>query len=402
MAGTGGLIGRTVSHYRILEKIGGGGMGVVYKAEDTQLGRLVALKFLSETLAGDTAALQRFQREARLASAPDHPNICTIYEIAEHAGLPFIAMQYLEGETLEQRIASKPLPIAQVVTFGIQIADALEAAHSMGIIHRDIKPSNIYVTKRGDPKILDFGVAKLTRDLRSGSADGCKAPTTVDALFTTPGAQIGTFAYMSPEQERGEELDARSDLFSFGLLLYDMATGWHSFSDKVAAVIQDAVGSRAVVRTAPSVPPGLASIIAKATQVDRELRYQTAAEMSADLKRLKRELDSAVGPAGGTTMPPVTSDRQTEQPVARPARRLQLVERRAAIKLYLERFFLALLAGLVTTLIMAMLTAKITVFAGIVAIGSIAVVAFLAVLVADELTRETELGPEGIAKVTPV
>jgi len=192
--------GRIVSHYRIIEKLGGGGMGVVFKAEDIQLGRLVALKFLSEPLAGDSGSLQRFQREARAASAPDHPNICTIYEIGQHAGLPFIAMQYLEGQTLDRLIADKPLPLDQVISMGIQIADALEAVHAMGIIHRDIKPSNIYITKRGHPKILDFGVAKLTRDLHGGvSGSTGKPPTTVDRLFTAPGAQIGTFAYMSPE-----------------------------------------------------------------------------------------------------------------------------------------------------------------------------------------------------------
>jgi len=201
------MINETVSHYRIVEKLGGGGMGVVYKAEDTQLGRPVALKFLSEPLVRDKAALQRFQQEARMASALDHSNICTIYEIGEHAGLPFIAMQYLEGQTLERRITDKPLPVEQVVTMGIQIADALEAAHAKGIIHRDIKPSNIYITKRDQPKILDFGVAKLTGDLHTGaSAASAKPPTTVDGLFTAPGARVGTFAYMSPEQERGEEL----------------------------------------------------------------------------------------------------------------------------------------------------------------------------------------------------
>jgi len=288
MAGSGALIGQTISHYRILERIGGGGMGVVYKAEDTQLGRPVALKFLSEPLVGDKAALQRFQQEARMASALDHPNICTIYEIGEHAGLPFIAMQYLEGQTLERRITDKPLPIEQVITMGIQIADALEAAHAKGITHRDIKPSNIYITKRDQPKILDFGVAKLTGDLHTGaSAASAKPPTTVDGLFTAPGARVGTFAYMSPEQERGDELDARSDLFSFGLLLYDMATGWHSLSDKVASIIHQAVGSQeAAVQRPAELPPELAKIISKATQVDRGLRYQSAAEMRGDLERL--------------------------------------------------------------------------------------------------------------------
>lgn len=288
------MIGQTISHYRIIERLGRGGMGVVYKAEDVHLGRLVALKFLSEPLGGDLDTLERFKREARMASALDHPNICTIYEIGEHAGLPFLAMQYLEGQTLEKRIAGSPLTIDQVVEMGIQIADGLDAAHSMGIIHRDIKPSNIFVTKRDQVKILDFGVAKLAKDLCTGSSEiPAKPPSTVDALSTVPGARIGTFAYMSPEQERGEELDARTDLFSFGLMLYDMAAGWHSFSDKVAAVIHDAVGSQQpTVSRAPALPAGLANIISKATQVDPGLRYQSAAEMRADLQRLKRDTDS--------------------------------------------------------------------------------------------------------------
>ena len=396
------MIGQTISHYRILEKLGGGGMGVVYKAEDTKLGRLVALKFLSEPLVGDNSALERFQREARTASALDHPNICTIYEIGEHAGLPFIAMQYLEGQTLDQRVRGKPLPVDEVVELGIQIADALEAAHAVGIIHRDIKPANIFVTRRGQAKILDFGIAKLSQELRTGASGlSGKPPTTVDAVFTIPGAQVGTLAYMSPEQERGEELDVRSDLFSFGLVLYDMATGWNSLSDKVASVIHDAVCGTTAKSSAPKLPPGLGAIIEKASQVDRDRRYQSAAEMSADLKRLKREVDSAAKPPGGATVPLAPSDRHAELPVARAARRVQPVERRAAIKLYLERFLLALFAGLVTTSIMAMLTAKISVFAGVVAIGSIAILAFLAVIVAEELTREAESGPSAVVSLAP-
>jgi eukaryotic-like serine/threonine-protein kinase len=296
MADSQSLLGQTVSHYRIIEKLGGGGMGVVYKAEDIKLGRYVALKFLSEPLEGDSAALERFQREARTASALDHPNICAIYEIGEHAGLPFIAMQYLEGRTLDRRISGKPLPIDEVVAMGIQIADALAAAHAIGIIHRDIKPANIFVTQRGQAKILDFGIAKLTHELATG-ASGLfgKPPTTADAVFTAPGAQLGTFAYMSPEQERGEDLDARSDLFSFGLVLYDMATGWHTFSDKVAAVIHESMqtpGHVQVQRTEPGLPPGLGKIIERATQVDRNLRYQSAAEMRTDLECLKRDVES--------------------------------------------------------------------------------------------------------------
>jgi eukaryotic-like serine/threonine-protein kinase len=284
------MVGQTVSHYRILEKLGGGGMGVVYKAEDTKLGRLVALKFLSEPLAGDSAALERFRREARAASVLDHPNICTIYEIGEHAGLPFIAMQYLEGQPLDQHISGKPLSLNEVAEMGIQIAGALGVAHAAGIIHRDIKPANIFITQRGQVKILDFGVAKLSHELRTGACGVAgRPPTTVDAVFTSPGAQVGTFAYMSPEQERGEELDARSDLFSFGLVLYDMATGWNSFSDKVAAVVHDALGSATAKRSGPRLPPELGTIIEKATQVDRKLRYQNAADIRADLQRLKRD-----------------------------------------------------------------------------------------------------------------
>ena len=287
------MIGWTVSHYRILEKLGGGGMGVVYKAEDTKLGRHVALKFLSEPLAGDRAALERFQREARTASALDHPNIYTIYEIGEHAGLSFIAMQYLEGQTLERHIDGKPLPIEEVVEMGIRLADALDAAHAIGIIHRDIKPANIFVTRRGQPKILDFGIAKLSHELRTGvSGLSGKPPTTVDAVFTSPGAQVGTFAYMSPEQKRAEEQDQRTDLFSLGLVLYDMATGWHSFSDKVASVIHYAIDSKTSYRSAPELPPRLGAIIEKATQIDRDLRYQHAADIRTDLQRLKRDTES--------------------------------------------------------------------------------------------------------------
>jgi predicted ATPase/DNA-binding winged helix-turn-helix (wHTH) protein len=288
------------SRYHIVRRLGGGGMGVVYEAEDTKLGRHVALKFLSEPLAKDRRAFERFQREACMASVLDHPNICTIYEIGEEAGLPFIAMQYLEGQTLERRMSGTPLPVEEAVDIGIQIADALEAAHAQGIIHRDIKPANIFLTHRGRAKILDFGIAKATRELRTAShGSQGKSPTTADVVLTSPGAQIGTFAFMSPEQERGEDLDARSDLFSFGLLLYDMATGWHAFSDKVAAVIHDAVTDQApVTKTfAPGLPAGLRAIIAKATQVDRELRYQSATEVRTDLQRVQRDARVARTPA---------------------------------------------------------------------------------------------------------
>jgi serine/threonine protein kinase len=308
------MIGRTISHYRILEKLGGGGMGVVYKAEDTRLQRTVALKFLSEDTAKDPAALERFRREAQTASGLNHPNICTIYDIGEEAGSAYIAMEFIDGQTLKHRIEGRPMRLAELLDVAIAIADALAAAHARGIVHRDIKPANIFITRSGQTKVLDFGLAKYTAEqqlARDASATGSMPTAANPQLLTSPGTAVGTVAYMSPEQAMGDELEGRTDLFSLGIVLYEMATGRQAFSGLTTAAVFDAILHRqpaAVLKLNPQLPARLEQILDKALEKDLKLRYQAASDFRVDLQRLKRESDSHSSTRGAEGRPEVVPD----------------------------------------------------------------------------------------------
>jgi serine/threonine protein kinase len=289
------MIGQVFSHYRVIEQIGAGGMGVVYRAEDIRLGRTLVLKFLPAALSRDPMALERFEREAKAASSINHPGICTVYDIGEFEDQRYIAMEYLEGQPLDRFIGGKPLPLPTMLDLGVQITDAIEVAHTQGIMHRDIKPANIFITKRGHAKVLDFGLAKLAGGGAGAMALDATAQTVAAQILTTVGMAVGTVAYMSPEQARGEDLDTRSDLFSLGVVLHEMATGRQAFAGPTAAVVFDAILNRTpppIVSMNPEVPLELERIIDKAIEKDRLLRYQHAADLKSDLARLKRDRES--------------------------------------------------------------------------------------------------------------